>query len=187
MVSLGIWYCIYNMSNIEHTPQTPKDYNEEISQALKLGNAGQEMTPREKQLLEETIQASRNMVLNGPPVPARQETSPKEPEAASRSRRGRNAAGATAALLGTTLALVGVDHLANGEPEFSKETTTYTVGQGDGVFDAAQEIEGLRDMNYGISHIKADPANIDVLKDGLQPGEQLVIPVSVAGYDKDKK
>jgi len=175
------------MSNIEQTPQTPKTYDDEISLALKLGNSGQEMTPREQQLLDETTKAARAMVLNGPSVPARQEPSPKEPEATPRPRRGRSAAGATAALLGTALAVVGVDHFANGEPEFSKETTTYTVEQGDGVFDAAQEIEGLRDMNDGIRHIEADPANIDVLKDGLQPGEQLVIPVSVAGYEKDKK
>ena len=68
---------------------------------------------------------------------------------------------------------------------FSEETTTYTVQPGDGLFSAAAQVEGIEtiDMRDAVEHIDSDPANIDVLSDGLQPGEQLIIPVSVEGYD----
>ena len=66
-------------------------------------------------------------------------------------------------------------------PEFSEETTTYTAQPGDGLYDAAEQIEGIGsiDTRDAIDHIVADPANIDVLSDGLQAGESITIPVKV--------
>lgn len=105
-------------------------------------------------------------------------------------RKGVKAGVAGTVLTGLTVAGaagVAAYEAKTAAPEFSEQTTTYTVEPGDGVFDAAQEIKGLRDIRDGIAHIEADPANIDVLEDGLQPGEQLVIPVSVEGYEEEGK
>jgi len=68
--------------------------------------------------------------------------------------------------------------IQNQGPNFSDETKTYTVESGDGLQNAAEDILGAEkiDIRDAISHIADDPANIDVLKDGLQPGETLVIP-----------
>lgn len=66
-------------------------------------------------------------------------------------------------------------------PEFSSDKTTYTVEQGDGLQNAAEAVLGSEnvDIRDVTEHIKTDPANIDALKDGLQPGESIVIPTSV--------
>lgn len=65
-------------------------------------------------------------------------------------------------------------------PTFSSETTTYTVNPGDGLLNAAEQIKGLRDNREGVSYIVKMPENQEVLSDGLQPGETLVIPVSAS-------
>jgi len=96
-----------------------------------------------------------------------------------------------ATVLGASLA-VGAGYAAHEAfeaPEFSEETSIYTVEPGDGIFSAAQQVEGIEsiDMRDAVDHIQADPANIDVLEDGLQPGEQLIIPTSVEGYEADNK
>lgn len=66
-------------------------------------------------------------------------------------------------------------------PEFSDQTTTYTVEQGDGLQDAAEAVIGSNqvDIRDVTAHIESQPVNIDALKDGLQPGESIVIPTSV--------
>ena len=66
--------------------------------------------------------------------------------------------------------------------------TTYIVEDGDGLQNAAEQIAGIEtvDMRDGIDSIQGDPANIDVLKDGLQPGEILQIPLEVKGYEEQK-
>lgn len=66
-------------------------------------------------------------------------------------------------------------------PDFSEQNHTYVVGQGEGVTSAAETIDGInhidvRDANDYILH---DPANSEVLVDGLQVGEKLVVPDSV--------
>lgn len=70
--------------------------------------------------------------------------------------------------------------------EFSEETTTWTAESGDGLYDAAEEIAGINtvDIRDGVDFIQTHPANIDALKDGLQAGEQIVIPVSVEGHEE---
>jgi len=66
-------------------------------------------------------------------------------------------------------------------PEFSETTNEYVVQDGDGLYDAAQEIQGIDsiDIRDAVHHIQVDPANVDVLSDGLQPGEVIIIPDSV--------
>lgn len=68
-----------------------------------------------------------------------------------------------------------------GNPEFSETTREYTVQPNDGYIDAANDVTGIenvdhRDVSY---HIQTDPANAEVVKDGLQPGEILIIPDEV--------
>ena len=131
--------------------------------------------------VEQPIEAPRSIPV-APPVP-------EAPEAtggvSARVRRNRAVAGTVvgAALVG------GIGYGLHEEfkaPEFSEETTTYTVDQGEGVFAAAQHVKGVEDLRDAVDYISADPANTDVLKDGLQPGEQLVIPVSVKGFEENK-
>ena len=66
-------------------------------------------------------------------------------------------------------------------PTFSETTSEYVVQPGDGLYDAAGAIKGIEgaDVRDAAEHISVDPANIDVLSDGLQPGEVLIIPDSV--------
>ena len=117
--------------------------------------------------------ASRKMYQNRKPSPI-----------STRNRIVSTAAGTVIGVGGMT----GIGYTAHEafEPAtFSEETTTYTVQPGDGLFSAAAQVEGIEtiDMRDAVEHIDSDPANIDVLSDGLQPGEQLIIPVSVEGYD----
>jgi len=84
---------------------------------------------------------------------------------------------ATAVLGGAGVAV----HAANQGPEFSESTSEYVVQPGDGLYNAAEDITGVDsiDIRDAVQHISVDPANIDVLKDGLQAGETVVIPDSV--------
>lgn len=63
-------------------------------------------------------------------------------------------------------------------PQFSEATQEYVVQDGDGIQNAAEAIFGSDkiDIREAIHHISVDPTNIDVLSDGLQPGEILIIP-----------
>jgi hypothetical protein len=83
------------------------------------------------------------------------------------------------------LALVGgaafATHEALSAPTFSETSTTYTIGQGEGTWDAAEQVEGSATVNMQdvVGYIESMPVNHDVLEDGLQPGESLEIPESV--------
>lgn len=89
---------------------------------------------------------------------------------------------ATASL--AALALIGGPELvdqANG-PDFGSETTTITVNQGDDLWKIAESIPGHEHAGTDdiIAHIKADPANIDILQSStLQPGMTITIPIEI--------
>lgn len=69
----------------------------------------------------------------------------------------------------------------------SEETTTFTATNGAGIYTAVDSIPGSTGMRETVkNHITNDPANIDILKDGLQVGESIVIPVSVNGAEPTK-
>jgi hypothetical protein len=83
------------------------------------------------------------------------------------------------------LALAGIGAHAvyerNANPvDFSNETKQHTVKPGEGLYNAAYDVEGSETTDLGVvvDHIAHDPANIEVLKDGLQPGESVIIPKS---------
>ena len=74
---------------------------------------------------------------------------------------------------------IAVDQMQ--QPKFSEETTTFTADPGEGLYDAAEEVIGSEqfDQRDIVSHIESLPVNIDPLKDGLQAGESITIPVEV--------
>ncbi len=91
----------------------------------------------------------------------------------------------TGAVLAVGLALTPtvVDHLSG--PEFSEETKTVVVEDGDGTQSLLEKanIPGYdsadwRDVSH---HVQELPENKDVYKDGLQAGETVSVPVSIDG------
>ncbi len=94
------------------------------------------------------------------------------------TRRGKIAA-AVLAVVGITGLGVGI-HEAYKSPSFSPDTHTYSVGEGEGVENAARTVEGVEDidMRHATDYIYDLPENADVLDDGLQFGETLVVPNS---------
>lgn len=185
------------MSEFEQTPKTPTSYEEDIDQALELAQLGRHAPePESINLFEDENwlaagQAARRTVEASPQVentPSYSEPKPlNEPvQTPSRPSVGMKIAATTGALLATGAVIGGISNEYK-TPEFSEETTVYTVQEGEGISAAAQHVKGDRDIRDAVDYIAADPANIDVLKDGLQPGEQLVIPVSVEGYEADKE
>jgi nucleoid-associated protein YgaU len=78
---------------------------------------------------------------------------------------------------------LGLDN-PNTELESSQETTTYTLQPGDNLWDAAKAINGSdeTDLRDVVHRIEVDPANSEALRAGLQPGQQLVVPVRIVGH-----
>ncbi|MFI5212511.1 MAG: hypothetical protein ACHQTE_00940 [Candidatus Saccharimonadales bacterium] len=64
---------------------------------------------------------------------------------------------------------------------YSSETQTYVARPNDGLYNAAYSVDGIEKVNLNdvVKHIHDDPANADVLRDGLQVGEVLVVPEHV--------
>lgn len=205
MVFCKICYGMSNMAEIETPhPETPKEEHElisaeELAMFNELGTDSADGAEAARRLVE----IDNKLVLDEPleiptPEPSLSETPlPEAPrkeapaqrqETSPRVKRNRAVAGAVgvslAAGVGAGIAL----NEALEEPEFSQETTTYTLEPGDGLWDAAEEIKGADaiDLRDAVHFIEVDPANTDVLKDGLHPGEQLVIPVNVVGHENDE-
>lgn len=67
------------------------------------------------------------------------------------------------------------------QPTFSTDTIQFVAENGDGVWDAAQQVEGHEavDMTVIVNHIESIPENKEALSDGLQAREGIDIPVSV--------
>lgn len=114
----------------------------------------------------------------------------EQPAVSARVKHNRAVAtGAAVLVSGTALATgFAVGAAALEGPTFSEDTKTYTVEDGDGLYNAAEQIEGVNsiDIRDAVTHIETAPVNLDVLKDGLQVGEQIEIPVSVEGHENDQ-
>lgn len=179
-------------SENEQTP-TPKDDGEIVSQAqIDLFNDWAASGAAQR-IMEDTAEnpissePTTNDEADYTPIRTNKVTPTTRPTVRGTKRTG--------IVVGTALAVGGTAGLAVAANEalktasFSEETTTYTVEPGDGLFSAIQHIEGIETINKwdAVEHVQSDPANIDVLKDGLQPGEQLVVPVSVNGIEKTEQ
>ena len=182
MVLGKIWYCITNMAETYTPPQT------ENQQPGDDHFAAIEEMQREREAL-----AAQRLIEgpSQPQLPAAEAQQDRAPSArVQRNRRiARNIVGGVVATGAAAALTVGVAS-ALAPADFSEEKTTWTAESGDSLYDAAEDILGIDgvDKRDAVDFIQGDPANIDVLKDGLQQGEQLVIPVSVEGYDdKDDK
>jgi hypothetical protein len=132
--------------------------------------------------------AAQRLIEQPAALPALPQEATQDREPSPRVQRNRRIArnvvgGVVGAGVAATLVAGGVSALA--PAEFSEATTTWTAESGDGLYDAAEEIKGINreDIRDGVDFIQTYPANIDALKDGLQQGEQLIIPVSVEGYE----
>ena len=109
-------------------------------------------------------------------------TQQAEQDASAALKKKRRNKGIATGLVATSIVGVGyAAHEFGQGPEFSETTNEYVVQDGDGLYDAAQEIQGIDsiDIRDAVHHIQVDPANVDVLSDGLQPGEVIIIPDSV--------
>jgi hypothetical protein len=90
-------------------------------------------------------------------------------------------------LAATGAGLVTVNNATTTPPVFSEETNTYTVMPNDGLEKIVDKIPGINtiDKDEAERYVSVDPANIDVLKDGLQPGDQIEIPISINGAESE--
>ena len=179
MVLGGIWYCINNMAET-YTPPQPenKTPSEDHFAAI-----------QEMQELK-AAEAAQRLIEQPQPTPAlpaeaSQDRTPS-PRVQRNRRIARNIVGGVLATGAAAALTVGVAS-ALAPADFSEETTTWTAENGDGVYDAAEEIKGINsvDIRDGVDVIQSYPVNIDALKDGLQQGEQLIIPVSVEGHENE--
>ena len=79
--------------------------------------------------------------------------------------------------------MTAANAIAEPTPSFtqSEESSGYTAPEGGSTWDALQYIEGADKVNSSelVDSIHNNPANVEVLKDGLQVGETISIPVSV--------
>jgi len=179
-------------SENEQSP-TPTDDGEIVSQAqIDLFNDWA-ATGAAQRIMEDTAEAS---ISSEPPTHDAADYIPiRTNKVTTTTRPTVRGTKRTGIIVGTALAVGGTAGIAVAANEalksasFSEETTTYTVEPGDGLFSAIQHIEGIETINKwdAVEHVQSDPANIDVLKDGLQPGEQLVVPVSVNGIEKTEQ
>ena len=105
----------------------------------------------------------------------------------SNSLRDKIFAGTAAAAVVTTgvLGLNAMGSDTEQAPTFSQETTTYPIQNGEGLYNAAESIPGINtvDIRDAVHEISVNPANIDILSDGLQAGEQIHVPVSINGAE----
>lgn len=126
-------------------------------------------------LLEASSRAAQRLEAAEQPIPLPEESEEQAQKTKLSTKIGIGVAIAGAAVLGPQV----VDSL-NG-PEFPESTTTFTAESGDSLFSAAETVPGSTsvDIRDVVHEISTHPANIEVLKDGLQAGESIEIPTSV--------
>tara|TARA_B100000678_G_C18099577_1_gene458208 strand:- start:230 stop:721 length:492 start_codon:yes stop_codon:yes gene_type:complete len=156
---------------LKQTPEPDTNFDQHADEAIELGNQPQQEL-RRQQADEEAI-----LVTNARDAASRLLQAPEQPK--------RLGAANTLVRVGVGLGL-GASAIAGGvavgdaiTPDASTEKKTYVVQPGDGLYDVANSIPGADklDQRDVIDSIASDPANISALKDGLQPGETLVVPV----------
>lgn len=108
-------------------------------------------------------------------------TLPQSPEAIRRRKNRILKPVAVFALAGSIFAGYKIAEHAMAAPHFSEMTKSYTVEPGNGLYDAVETIEGINSISKAdaVDYVEQLPKNKDALEDGLQPGEQLVVPESV--------
>jgi len=167
IVLLEIWYCIYNMSEIqtEHYEPTKKP----------------DTDPFENINEWQARDAAKRIVEQSVITPA------VETSDTNTTTRDRIFAGTAAAAVVATgvLGLNAMGSDVEPVPTFSEQTTPYSVQSGEGLYDAAESIPGINtiDIRDAVHQISVNPANIDVLSNGLQSGEQIQVPISVNGVE----
>jgi len=204
MLFVKICYGIGNMhptetpqNNPEHQEQTKDAAEQHLDDAIAL--QASDAARRQLELfpssdsLPAPIPAHKAAGMKEKPIPLNEEIAKhqkKQLRVEKLDAIGRKAAkGVVASAIGVA-SIAGIAHVGSEalkKPEFTEETTTVTVEDGDGYHSIASHIRGVDsiDIRDAAEHIKADPANIDVLKNGLEPGEVITIPVAVVGHEND--
>lgn len=160
------------MSNMSETPTNTPNQQYPTSDERFAGISDKEW--QDNKDIQDSLAAARRINESDQPVTA-------QPVETTESRVGLGTKIATGfAIAGAVAGGVAVVEANNG-PDFPETTTTYTVESGDGLQDVAEAVPGSDKVDITeVTHfIKTDPANIDALKDGLQPGETIEIPTSV--------
>ena len=185
------------MAETLHSPEeTQKTFTELTNDALALGNSGHETDQADGEL--QAFVAARSIVdlpaadASEPIATEVQENTKPEDDAQPNFKKRRIVVGAAGLVAGAAVAGVAslvpqaVDALAelhsNSGPTFSEESTTHFTQPGDTLWGIADQIEGvhdLKDKQVAVEYVENHPANIDVLEDGLQPGDTITVPVSV--------
>lgn len=180
------------MAETLHSPEEiQKTFEESTNDALVLGNSGHETDLTNSE--SHTFDAARSVVglpandeyVATPAVAQEKTASERDTQPNYKMRRiAVGVAGAAvvggASLVPQAVGAIGELH-NNSSPAFSEESTTHFTQPGDTLWGIVDQIEGIEniDKRDAVSHINKDPANTDMLKDGLQGGDVITIPVSV--------
>ena len=167
-----MWYNEIKMMNETDTPQTAaNDFDSHVQQAMEIGNqAGHDLGIKKAQ--DEAL-----YLANLHNAADRIVAEPDEPTAKEKPHTVRNALLATGAVAAALAGGAAVN--AEMQPHSSDDKTRYIVEPGDTLWEIVGTIPGAEkfDQNDLMNIVKNDPANIDILKDGLQPGETITVPI----------
>ena len=107
---------------------------------------------------------------------------PTELENTLRNKLIATGVGVTAVISGLA-GLNALDNSPERAPTFSEETTTVAAVNGDSIFSIVNKVPGSDtvDIRDAVDFVSTRPVNSDVLKDGLQIGEQIEVPISING------
>lgn len=163
-----MWYFISIMSENPLTPTTPDENFQDIFD-MQAADASRRMLLGEKASYDHQAVEEQN----------KNEVKALEDKHEREHKLGTKVMGGVAAVAFAAGAVSLAVEAGSTTPERSEETTTITVMPGDGLQAIAEQVPGSNkyDVRDTTDSIAGDPANIDVLKDGLQPGESITVPI----------
>lgn len=153
---------------IEDTPFDPSEGNPFV---------GVDPTPRDE-IIDEAALRSRNFIDKEDEGASETKSTPSDEK---RRRTTILTAGAVvvaaAAAFGAGPEMV---ETLNG-PEISEETTEIAVQNGDSWWNIAERVEGHEHMSTDevVAVIQSIPSNLDLVTEGLQPGQIVSVPVEI--------
>lgn len=154
----------------KQTPESNSNFIQDVDEAIELANRPQQEL-RRQQADDEAL-----MLANARSSAARLLEAPEQPKKLNAKNTLIKASVGIG--LGASAIAGGVALSEALTPDPSQEKTTYVVQPGEGLYDVAESIPGAEQLDQRdvINNIATDPANIEALKDGLQPGESIVVP-----------
>ena len=175
MVLFKIWYAMDNMQEKETFEPIPEVTENPFADIEAMQQDQERFAASARRVIEEES-------------PSQSQPTVQAPEASTDRKSGKRAAFAAGAVvaaagvLGVPAAVNAIGEAVDHEPTFSSATTEYTLNDGESIWDAAEHVKGAgtsADIRDVVHHIEVDPANVDILKDGVHPGTTITIPLSV--------